>query len=50
MALRRLEHVLVLTDDLEATKDFYCDALGLEVGERATLEFPGYWLYLGAVP
>ena len=50
MALRRLEHVLVLTDDLEATKDFYCDALGLEVGERATLEFPGYWLYLDGVP
>lgn len=50
MALRRLEHVLILTDDLAATKDFYCDALGLEVGERPALEFPGYWLYLDAVP
>ena len=50
MALRRLEHVLVLTDDLEATKDFYCGALGLEVGERPPLEFPGYWLYLDGAP
>jgi catechol 2,3-dioxygenase-like lactoylglutathione lyase family enzyme len=50
MALRRLDHVLVLTDDLEATRDFYCEALGLEVGERPALEFPGYWLYLDGAP
>ena len=50
MALRRLEHVLVLTDDLEATKAFYCDALGFEAGERPSLGFPGYWLYLGSEP
>ncbi len=50
MALRRIDHVLVLTDDLEATKEFYCEALGLEVGKRPTLEFPGYWLYLEGVP
>jgi catechol 2,3-dioxygenase-like lactoylglutathione lyase family enzyme len=47
MALRGLEHVLVLTDDLEATRAFYCDVLGFEPGERPPLEFPGYWLYLG---
>ena len=52
MPLHRLDHVLVLTDDLEATKAFYCDVLGFEVGERPPLEFPGYWLYLDgfAVP
>ncbi|HXZ56102.1 MAG TPA: VOC family protein [Gaiellaceae bacterium] len=49
MALSRLEHVLVLTDDLEATRAFY-EALGLEVGERPELEFPGYWLYLDGAP
>lgn len=48
--LRRLDHLLVLTDDLEATKAFYADALGLEVGERPPLAFPGYWLYLDGVP
>jgi catechol 2,3-dioxygenase-like lactoylglutathione lyase family enzyme len=45
----RLQHVLVLTDDLEATKAFYCDVIGLEAGERPLLPFPGYWLYADGV-
>jgi catechol 2,3-dioxygenase-like lactoylglutathione lyase family enzyme len=45
-----LDHLLVLTDDIDATRDFWCGALGLEVGERPPLEFEGYWLYAGAVP
>jgi catechol 2,3-dioxygenase-like lactoylglutathione lyase family enzyme len=45
MPAPRLQHVLVLTDDLDTTKAFYCDVLGLEIGERPTLPFPGYWLY-----
>jgi catechol 2,3-dioxygenase-like lactoylglutathione lyase family enzyme len=45
MALRRLDHVLVLTDNVEATKTFYCDVLGLRVGDRPELPFPGFWLY-----
>jgi len=49
MGLQRLDHALVLTDDLEATRAFYCDALGLEVGERPPLEFPGHWLTLDGV-
>ena len=49
MPLERLHHVLVLTDDLETTRAFYCGALGLEVGERPPLEFPGYWLALDGV-
>ena len=50
MPLHGLDHALVLTDDLEATRRFYCDALGFEAGERPTLPFPGYWLYLDGVP
>jgi catechol 2,3-dioxygenase-like lactoylglutathione lyase family enzyme len=45
-----MEHVLVLAEDIDATRDFYRDALGLEVGERPPLEFPGYWLYAAGVP
>jgi len=48
--LGRLDHLLVLTDDLEATRAFYCDVLGFEAGERPPLEFPGYWLYLDREP
>jgi len=40
-----LDHLLVLTDDIDATRDFWCAALGLDVGDRPPLEFPGYWLY-----
>jgi catechol 2,3-dioxygenase-like lactoylglutathione lyase family enzyme len=50
MPLSKLDHVLVLTEDIEATRDFYRDALGLEVGDRPPLEFPGYWLYAKGVP
>lgn len=50
MPLLRSDHLLVLTDDLEASRAFYCDALGFEVGERPPLEFPGYWLYLEGSP
>jgi catechol 2,3-dioxygenase-like lactoylglutathione lyase family enzyme len=45
-----LEHYLVLTDDLDATRDFYCLALGLREGPRPPLGFPGYWLYVGDTP
>jgi catechol 2,3-dioxygenase-like lactoylglutathione lyase family enzyme len=49
MPLVGLQHTLVLTDDLEQTKAFYCDVLGFEVGERPELPFPGYWLSLDGV-
>jgi catechol 2,3-dioxygenase-like lactoylglutathione lyase family enzyme len=45
-----MEHYLVLSDDIDETKDFYCSALGMREGFRPELEFPGYWLYLGDTP
>ena len=50
MPLIQLEHYLVLTDDLDGTRDFYAKALGMRLGFRPPLGFPGYWLYLGEVP
>jgi catechol 2,3-dioxygenase-like lactoylglutathione lyase family enzyme len=50
MPLTKLEHVLVLTEDIEATRDFYRDVLGLQVGDRPPLGFPGFWLYADGVP
>jgi len=46
VTLGRLDHVLVLTDDVDGTTRFYCDVLGFERGDRPPLPFPGHWLYL----
>lgn len=50
MPLTKLEHYLVISDDIEETRRFYCDALGMQVGFRPELEFAGYWLYVGDTP
>jgi len=50
MPLLRIEHYLVLSDDIDHTRDFYRDVLGLREGFRPDLGFPGYWLYAGDVP
>jgi len=47
MPLTKLEHYLVLTADIDGTRDFYCQVLGMREGPRPPLGFPGYWLYLG---
>ena len=46
MALKTFEHVLILADDVDKTKEFYVNILGLEVGYRPDFPFKGYWLYL----
>ena len=50
MPLTKLEHYLVLTDDLDATRDFYVEALGMQAGFRPPLAFPGHWVYVGDTP
>ncbi|MGH2895272.1 MAG: VOC family protein [Solirubrobacteraceae bacterium] len=47
-SVSELEHVLVLSDDIDAARDFYERAVGLRTGERPPLPFDGYWLYAGA--
>lgn len=50
MPAQSLNHYTIKVRDLEQTKDFYQDIVGLKVGERPPLPFPGYWLYCGDVP
>jgi catechol 2,3-dioxygenase-like lactoylglutathione lyase family enzyme len=50
MPLTKLEHFLVLTDDIDTTRDFYCEALGMQAGPRPPLGFPGHWVYVGDTP
>ncbi len=50
MPAQSLNHYTIMTRDLERTKNFYCDVVGLTVGDRPPLNFPGYWLYCGGIP
>jgi len=48
MPATAMNHFTVLSDDLEATREFYCDFLGgFKVGWRPPFQFPGWWLYSG---
>ena len=47
MPLTELNHYLLVAKDLERTKNFYCDVLGLELADRPDFGFPGYWLKIG---
>jgi catechol 2,3-dioxygenase-like lactoylglutathione lyase family enzyme len=50
VSVTELEHVLVLSDDIDAARDFYERAVGLRTGSRPPLQFAGYWLYAGEAP
>jgi catechol 2,3-dioxygenase-like lactoylglutathione lyase family enzyme len=50
MGLNALNHFTIRPVDLERANDFYSDMLGLPVGYRPPLAFPGYWLYCGDIP
>lgn len=47
MTIRKLGHFSVRTSQLEASRRFYVEILGLRVGYRPALDFPGCWLYAG---
>jgi len=42
-----MNHFTVIAEDAEKTLDFYVGLLGLRVGHRPDLGFPGAWLYAG---
>jgi catechol 2,3-dioxygenase-like lactoylglutathione lyase family enzyme len=50
MAITGMNHFNVLTDDVEATRRFYCGVLGLVEGERPPFSFDGLWLYAEGRP
>ena len=47
MPLAYMEHFLLQTEDIEATKDWYVKVLGFRAGPAPDFKFPVYWLYLG---
>jgi catechol 2,3-dioxygenase-like lactoylglutathione lyase family enzyme len=44
MPITELNHFLLVAKNLERTKKFYENVLGLRVAERPDFGFPGYWL------
>lgn len=50
MPLSRLEHFLIQTANLDATRDWYVDNLGMTEGPHPDFRFPVRWLYVGDEP
>lgn len=50
MGIRFLDHLLIMTHDLDATRDWFCKNLGFVDGEHPDFGFPVYWLYVGDQP
>ncbi len=49
MPITHMQHYMVLSKDLEKTRHFYCDVLGLRTGDRPPFLFKGLWIYAGDV-
>ena len=47
MTIAGMNHFTVLSSDLERSKVFYINVLGLTEGYRPPFAFPGAWLYAG---
>ncbi|HEX9432712.1 MAG TPA: VOC family protein [Burkholderiales bacterium] len=47
MPITELNHFLLVAKNLERTKKFYENVLGLQIAERPDFGFPGYWLKAG---
>ena len=44
--IQRPDHFTIVTDQLEATRAFYVDLLGMRKGPRPPFPVPGLWLYV----
>jgi catechol 2,3-dioxygenase-like lactoylglutathione lyase family enzyme len=49
MSITHMQHFMLLAKDLEKTRSFYCDVLGLRAGARPPFKFKGLWIYAGDV-
>jgi catechol 2,3-dioxygenase-like lactoylglutathione lyase family enzyme len=47
MPLSHLQHFLIQTADLPATRDWYVRVLGMKEGWHPDFKFPVVWLYIG---
>ena len=50
MTVHGMNHFTILAKDLEATRKFYTEVMGLKEGYRPPFNFPGIWFYAGDHP
>ncbi len=50
MPIQGLDHFTVNAADLDRSRRFYAEVLGLTDGDRPPFDFPGAWLYCGERP
>lgn len=50
MKVKRIDHYSIRTLDVEASRKFYTEIIGLSVGPRPPFNFPGLWLYAETPP
>jgi len=48
--IQSMNHFTVLSSDLDATRKFYGELMGLVEGKRPAFRFPGIWFYSGDTP
>lgn len=46
----QLDHATVVTSDIEGTRHFFEEVVGLDAGPRPPFRVDGFWLYLNARP
>ena len=49
MPVSHIEHILVVADDIDATRDWYARVLGMTAGPHPDFGFPVHWMYVGDV-
>jgi catechol 2,3-dioxygenase-like lactoylglutathione lyase family enzyme len=49
MPLSHIEHFLVASDDIDASRDWYARVLGMKSGPHPDFGFPVHWMYIGNV-
>ena len=47
--VNRYDHITIISSDLEATRRFYVDLLGMEEVARPAFPFPGSWFQTGSM-
>jgi catechol 2,3-dioxygenase-like lactoylglutathione lyase family enzyme len=47
MDIQRVDHYSIRTHDLDRSRRFYTEVIGLVEGPRPPFDFPGHWLYGG---